>query len=118
MDKEHRLERLLCRRDLLESELAAIKRTIRPIRDEIRVEKKAARVAASRQGIQERAQERRQTAANRRDYALLLRRSGLKWREVGEKLGGISPTSAIRLVAMAIRREKWDAEHRKPRKSE
>lgn len=113
MDREHRLERLLCRKAQLESELAAIKITIRPIRDEIRVKKKAARVAASCQGVKERIYERRQKAANRQDLALLLRRSGLKWREVGEKVGGVSATRAMQLAARAVRAERRHAEHGK-----
>lgn len=42
----------------------------------------------------------------RQDYALRLRESGMKWREVGEALDGISDSAAYQLAAKAkIRRE-------------
>lgn len=75
--------------------------------------KNSARFVAERLGISERtvrryiAQPRAEYLAEgyaRQDEALRLRESGLKWREVGEQLGGISEPAAYRLATKAKER--------------
>lgn len=69
-----------------------------------------ARELAERLGVSERtvqrlmAQPRDEYLAEthgRQDEALRLRESGMKWREVGEALGGISDSAAYQLAAKA-----------------
>lgn len=75
--------------------------------------KHSARVLAARLGVSERtiqrlvAQPREEYLAEahaRQDEALRLRESGLKWAEVGERLGGISESAAHQLANKARRR--------------
>lgn len=49
-------------------------------------------------------------AWSRQDEALRLRETGMKWHEVGEALGGISGSAALRLASRARpRREQTEA---------
>ncbi|WP_058235050.1 HTH domain-containing protein [Devriesea agamarum] len=76
--------------------------------------RQTARELAKKFGVSERtirrtvAQPRAEYVADthtRQDRALELRESGLKWREVGEQLGGITDSAAYQLAAKArIRR--------------
>lgn len=72
--------------------------------------KQTARELAKKFGVSERtirravAQPRAEYVAGthaRQDEALRLRESGMKWREVGDALGGISDSAAYQLAAKA-----------------
>lgn len=82
--------------------------------------RQTARELAKKFGVSERtirravAQSREQYIAGtheRQDEALRLRENGLKWREVGDALGGISDSAAFQLAAKAKARrtERTDA---------
>lgn len=74
---------------------------------------RTAKEVAARLGVSERtvrryiAQPREEFLAEaraRQDKALELRESGLKWREVGEAMGGVSPATVFELAAKAKKR--------------
>lgn len=82
---------------------------VKPVR-----RRSSARFVAERLGVSERtvrryiAQPRAEYLAethSRQDEALALRDAGLKWSEVGERLGGISASAAHQLAAKAKERQ-------------